>query len=94
MIPSSIEDVVRKGEEKLDERINMLRLADKGGWDVVDAYVTEPVCDNDEDDKKWKRAVRQVKEDAEGKRKKTVWRVGCFIFIKSSYFIPYPILSH
>ena len=73
-IPSSIEDVVRKGEEKLDERIKMLKLADKGGWEAVDAYVTEPVCDNDEDDKKWKRAVRQVKEDAESKRKKTVWR--------------------
>ena len=32
------------------------------------------MCDDDEDDKKWKRAVRQVKEDAESKRKKTVWR--------------------
>ena len=57
-IPVTIEDVVRKGEEKLDERIKMLKLADKGGWEVVDAYVTEPVCDDDEDDKKWKRAVR------------------------------------
>ena len=66
--------MVRKGEEKLDERIKMLKLADKGGWEAVDAYVTEPVCDDDEDDKKWKRAVRQVKEDAESKRKKTVWR--------------------
>ena len=51
-IPSSIEDVVRKGEEKLDERIKMLKLADKGGWEAVDAYVTEPVCVDDEDDKK------------------------------------------
>ena len=34
----------------------------------------KPVCDNDEDDKKWKRAVRQVKEDAESKRKKIAWR--------------------
>ena len=48
-IPSSIE-----GEEKLDERIKMLKLADKGGWETVDAYVTEPVCDDDEDDQKWK----------------------------------------
>ena len=46
--------MVRKGEEKLDERIKMLKLADKGGWEAVDAYVTEPVCDDDEDDKKWK----------------------------------------
>ena len=74
VIPLSIEDVVRKGEKKLEERIKMLRLADKGGWDAVDAYVMEPVCEDDEDDRKWKRAVRQVKEDAENKRKKTVWR--------------------
>ena len=51
-IPSSIEDVVRNGEEKLDERIKMLKLADKGGWGAVDAYVTELVCDDDKDDKK------------------------------------------
>ena len=68
----SIEDVVRNDEEKLDERIKMLKSADKGGLEVVGAYVTEAVCDNEEDDKKWKRAVRQVKEDAESKRKKTV----------------------
>ena len=54
MIPFTIEDVVRKGEEKLHERIKMLKLADKGGWEAVDVYVTEPVCDDDEDDKKWK----------------------------------------
>ena len=30
-IPATIEDVVKKGEEKLDERIKMLKLADKGG---------------------------------------------------------------
>ena len=29
VIPLSIEDVVRKGEEKLNERIKMLKLADK-----------------------------------------------------------------
>ena len=39
-IPATIEDVVKKGEEKLDERIKMLKLADKGGWEAVDAYVT------------------------------------------------------
>ena len=51
-IPLSIEDMVRKGEEKLDERIKILKLGDKGGWEAVDAYVTEPVWVNDEDDKK------------------------------------------
>ena len=66
--------VDRKGEEKLDGRIKMLKLPDKGGWEAVDAYETDPVYDDDEDNKKWKRAVRQVKEDAESKRKKAAWR--------------------
>ena len=30
-IPSSIENMVRKGEEKLDKRIKMLKLANKEG---------------------------------------------------------------
>ena len=48
----SIEDIVRKGEDKLDVRINVLKLADKGGWVTIDNYVTDPVCHDDEDHKK------------------------------------------
>ena len=29
-----IEDVVKKGEKKIDERIKMLRMADKASWRV------------------------------------------------------------
>ena len=74
MLPSSIEDVVGRGEEKLDGAIKILKLADKGGWEAVDAYVTDPVCDDDEDDKKWKMVLMQVKEDLESNRKKAAWR--------------------
>ena len=46
LVLSSIEDVVRKGEDKLDCSIKVLKLTNKGGWEAVDAYVTDPVCDD------------------------------------------------
>ena len=47
----------------------MLRTADKASWLAVDKYVTDPLCLDDEDDRKWKRAVREAKEEVENKRK-------------------------
>ena len=47
----------------------MLRMADKALWLLVDNYVTDLFCENEEDDRKLKRAVREAKEEAETKRK-------------------------
>ena len=69
MIPSSIEEVTKKGEQELDLRIKMLRNTDKASWLAVDNFVTDPFCENDKDDKKWTRAVREAKEEAEMKKK-------------------------
>ena len=53
-VPEKIEEAIKIGEKEIDERIKMLRMADKASWLVVDKYVADPLCDNDEDDKKWK----------------------------------------
>lgn len=55
---SDSEDVVRKGEE-LDLRIKILRMADKASWLAVNDYVMDLLCENEEDDRKWKRTVRE-----------------------------------
>ena len=68
-VPRNIEEAVKKGERKIEERIKMLRMADKASWLAVDKYVTDPLCLNDEDDRKWKKAVREAKEEADNKRK-------------------------
>ena len=47
----------------------MLRMADKVLWLAVDKYVKDPLCENDKDDRKWKRAVREAKEEAQTRRK-------------------------
>ena len=73
-IPVTIEDVVRKDEKEIDGRIKMLKLADKALWEAVENYVMEPLCDNNEDDRKWKREKEEAKENQESRKKKSSWR--------------------
>ena len=46
----------------------MLRMADKVSWLAVDKFVADPLCDNDEEDKKWKQAVKEAKEEQSKKK--------------------------
>ena len=46
----------------------MVRMADKASWLAVDKYVADPLCDNDKDDKKWKQAIKEVKEEQTKKK--------------------------
>ena len=43
-------------------------MADKVSWLAVDKYVADPLCDNDEDDKRWKAAVKEAKEEQSKKK--------------------------
>ena len=58
-----IKDIVRKGEKELNLRIKMLRMTNKASWSVVNKYVTDPLCENEEDERKWTREVREAKEE-------------------------------
>ena len=49
-VPASIEEVVKRGERKIDDHIKCLRLADKASWLAVDHYVRDPLCSTEEDD--------------------------------------------
>ena len=51
-VPAKMEAVVRRGEEKIDERLKMLKMADKVSWLAVDKYVVDPLCKDEEDDKR------------------------------------------
>ena len=64
-----MEAVVKRGEVKIDERLKMLRMADKVSWLAVDKYVADPFCKDEEDDKFWKKAVKDVKEEAQNRRR-------------------------
>ena len=68
-VPAKMEAVVRRGEEKVDERLKMLMMADKVSWLAMDKYVVDPLCKDEEDDKSWKKAVRDAKGDAQSRRR-------------------------
>ena len=59
---------MKKGEKEINERIKVLKMADRVSWAAVDKYQADPLCDGDEDNKKWKQAVKEAKEEKD-KRK-------------------------
>ena len=67
-IPAKLESVVKKGEKEINERIKVLKMADRVSWSAVDKYQADPLCDGDEDDRRWKQAVKEAKEEKEKKK--------------------------
>merc|ERR1711989_40324 len=67
-VPEKIEGAIKLGEKEIDNRIKLLKMADKAPWSAVEKYAADPLCDDDEDDEKWKAAVKEVKEE-QAKRK-------------------------
>ena len=51
-VPQKIEEVIKLGEKEIDKRIKMLKMADKVSWLAVEKYVADPLCDNDEEDRR------------------------------------------
>ena len=67
-VPEKIEEAIKLGEKEIDNRIKMLKMADKASWLAVEKYAADPLCDNDEDDKKWKAAVKEAREELAKKK--------------------------
>ena len=44
-IPAKLESVVKKGEKEINERIKVLKMADRVSWAAVDKYQADPLCD-------------------------------------------------
>ena len=49
-VPEKIEEAIKIGEKAIDERVKMLKMADKASWLAVDKYVADPLCSDAEDD--------------------------------------------
>ena len=67
-IPPKLAAVIKKGEKEINDRIKVLKMADRVSWSAVDKYQADPLCDGEEDDKRWKQAVREAKEEKDRKR--------------------------
>ena len=64
-ILSKLKSVVKKGEKEINNCIKVLKMADRVSWSAVDKYQADPLCDGEEDDRKWKQAVKEAKEERE-----------------------------
>ena len=42
-IPAKLESVVKKGENEINERIKVLKMADRVSWAAVDKYQADPL---------------------------------------------------
>ena len=51
-VPQRKEEVIKLGEKEIDGRIKILRMADKVSWTAVEKFVSDPFCDNDEEDRR------------------------------------------
>ena len=67
-IPAKLVAVVKKGEKEINDRIKILKMADRVSWTAVDKYRADLLCDGDEDDKRWKQAVKEAKEERDRKK--------------------------
>ena len=67
-IPSKLVAVVKRGEKEINDRIKILKMADRVSWTAVDKYQADPLCDGDEDDKRWMQAVKEAKEERDKKK--------------------------
>ena len=64
-------------------------MADRVSWAAVNKYQADPLCDGDEDDRRWKQAVKEAKEENEKKssysgrrdRRRSPVRISCNISI-------------
>ena len=62
-VPASIKNMVRKGEKGNNLRIKMFKLANKALWEAMDNYLTELLCDDDEDVRRWNKAIKEAREE-------------------------------
>ena len=67
VVPPSIKTVLEQGIKKLKERNRDLLRADDAGWHAVEQFHRDPLCDNETEEKRWKRAKKEAKEKMEKK---------------------------
>ena len=67
-IPVSVKAVIEKGEKAIDERTVDLRRADKVSWRAVELMKQDPLCNNESEDKRWRRACKEDEEERKKKR--------------------------
>lgn len=53
-------DILTEGIDFIDKRQKVIKIADCHGWDTVNAYLSDELADDSEDDKRLSKAVRHA----------------------------------
>ena len=61
-IPSSLEETIKAGESKLNERTHLLKIADKYGWNSAKEFVSEDLAREEKEDKKLQRIRKEHRD--------------------------------
>ena len=61
-IPSSLEETIKAGESKLNERTHLLKIADKYGWNSAKEFVSEDLAMDEKEDKKLQRIRKEHRD--------------------------------
>ena len=75
-VPTSVKEVLKKGMDMMKTRNMDLRRADDAGWDAVEMYHRDPLCNTESDEKRWKKAKLEAKEKREKEKIKRTTRGG------------------
>lgn len=62
-------DMITEGKKLTQSRIKLIRLADREGWAVANAYISDDLASDTEDEKRIQRAVRTVAASTKAKIK-------------------------
>ena len=75
-VPADLLTILATGEKVLEERGRELRMADVAGWRAVDKFVSDPLCDGETMEKKWRKAKKEAKEEEAAERTRGVGKWG------------------
>ena len=57
-LPSELQTVISTGESLVDERLHLLKIADKWGWSAVTEFTTTDLARSEAEEKKLKKIVK------------------------------------
>ena len=67
-VPSDISAVVAAGEKLIAARERDLRMADAASWLAVEKFTSDPLCANESEEKRWRKAKKEAEEMMEKRR--------------------------
>ena len=54
-VPADLLTIITTGEKVLEDRSRELRMADVAGWKAVEKFVSDPLCDGETMERRWRK---------------------------------------